>query len=683
MKTLAALLLCLVTGLALADSRDFTNNANVDRLVNNTAVAVLPFSAGCWGNSDTATQTDYWISIGDSAGSDYHAVGVNTTGNVIARSKTSALSAQDATSSTTFSTGTWNNALGVFNSITDRRSFLNGAGKGTNSTSRTLTTSNQTVIGAAVPFSLGQATDGRLAQCAVWSKALTDLEAAYEGAGGSPRGVSNLTHYWKIGGLSPEPDGVGTANMTVTGATVDVTEPVIDTWWIGSNIPNKSWTQNAAAPSQACTANFDDVSSAFTTTWNQLTSPTSNTTASGAGAASREITVASATTLAAGDYISITNNTTPTQVLWKSGSVLLLATARTWSNADTVYKYTVGAASIAGMSLASGSITGTPTGTLTTTPNFFCRATNSTTATLIADSNLFSITIASAPDFTIPPTVNSVTSTSVTIGGTSGSSITVHEVGCKKDSTAPTAAEVNANHCAGGSAPLASNSATWNGANTLTISGISLPVTDVYAAGPTSLVPMLDTCLAAAAGKQVINCPNGLTTIASGSVIDQLNAAITPDLVTGDIPVCDTATTPGGFALTVTATGNVSFTGDASRQYAQCRFYDLSAAAMHADTLDLWVNNHAPFAPLLNATTLFIPFNAPMTPLDLRPFCSDDDGDVLRVTGINLPTGLFISSTTPGAPDDSILQGTGTSRGIYRNPQFTCVDITGATSEPW
>ena len=185
----------------------------------------------------------------------------------------------------------------------------------------------------------------------------------------------------------------------------------------------------------------------------------------------------------------------------------------------------------------------------------------------------------------------------------------------------------------------------------------------------------------APAGKQAGNCPTGYTSIASGSVIDTLNASISPDIAIGDIPICDLVTTPDGYALIIGADGNFSYAagGDSSRQDWSCTFWDTSANATHADTLHAYNNNLAPYASYAaGEVRYYLVPNVAMTPIDLThpALCNDiDAGDLptLVYTSVDaLPAGLSIVN--------NVLQGTPTVSG-QTVVTFRCTDVAEESTD--
>jgi hypothetical protein len=188
----------------------------------------VPVSMACWFRVTGVAAAQTLMSLQNSAAiqnRDCFYLGVATDSTVNAR-ESSAAGSGVASTSTTVSLDTWSHACGVFATDADRRVYLNGGGKGTNTTSRTPASINRTSIGRNGSSSAGAAQDyvgGRIAEAAMWSVALTDADAACLALGFSPLLIrpESLIAYWPlIGRHSTEIDVVGGFGMTVTGATV-------------------------------------------------------------------------------------------------------------------------------------------------------------------------------------------------------------------------------------------------------------------------------------------------------------------------------------------------------------------------------------------------------------------------------------------------------------------------------
>jgi hypothetical protein len=126
----------------------------------------------------------------------------------------------EAESTSGFSTNTWFHACGVFSAVDSRAAYLNGGSKGTDSTSKTPSGINRTVIGRLTRPSAANYMSGRIAEAAIWNVALDDDEVAALGAGVCPLLVrpGDIIGYWPLGGIYDAADGdhdvVGGYNMT-------------------------------------------------------------------------------------------------------------------------------------------------------------------------------------------------------------------------------------------------------------------------------------------------------------------------------------------------------------------------------------------------------------------------------------------------------------------------------------
>lgn len=125
----------------------------------------------------------------------------------------------EAAASTTYSTGTWFHAAGVFASSTSRIAYFNGGNSGSNTTNITPSPLQITQIGKA--SGPDEFYDGTIAEAGIWNVALDADEIAALGKGVSPLLIrpGSLAAYWPlIGRTSPEICVKGDFPMTVTGA---------------------------------------------------------------------------------------------------------------------------------------------------------------------------------------------------------------------------------------------------------------------------------------------------------------------------------------------------------------------------------------------------------------------------------------------------------------------------------
>lgn len=147
---------------------------------------------------------------------------INGTNNVQASTAEAAASSV-ATSSTAFSLNTWFHVGGVYDITTgtDRAVFLNGGGKGTNTTNRTPSGLNRTSIGIQDNSAGNEPFPGLLAEACVWNTNLSDALMARIALGYHPASIqsANLLACWPlIGDYNPEKDIFGANDLTIVGS---------------------------------------------------------------------------------------------------------------------------------------------------------------------------------------------------------------------------------------------------------------------------------------------------------------------------------------------------------------------------------------------------------------------------------------------------------------------------------
>lgn len=382
---------------------------------------------------------------------------------------------------------TWCHLTMTMTATTGPGVFLNGGSK--NSTTGGLTPAGVNgILFSGRPGDFSSGAGGQFAHWGYWNRVLSDLEVAYIGAGGNPRWLTP-GDYWKFtSGQSPVTDEMGLSNLTVTSATAGTSDPTngVASYWTAAAFGNQTHTQGSAISAVNLTTKFDQMAASvdYTSTLKQLSAPGSPTTATAAGTASNLLTVASVTGFAVNGYASVTNNSTPTLILAISGTTLLLGTPRTWSASNSVYPFTVNARTFTGGPVISAnSYGGTPaSGDVGTFPNCFIRAANTTTATLIGDSPLFSITVASsgtAASFSAGPTLTTANADGYTFGGTSTQTATWWQGVYLRGSAAPTATQIIAGTGTGFVSHF-STALTLNVAGSNTSTGLILPDYDLY-----------------------------------------------------------------------------------------------------------------------------------------------------------------------------------------------------------
>jgi len=194
------------------------------------------FSMGAWFNSDDEAVAGAICSHGKLTNIDYIKL-VLTSGpsGIVRFNSIGDGSASYCDTSTSYSQDTWHHALGVYIGETSKAVYLDGGGKGTNTSTDQGSFSpphSYTFIGSRAEVSTGQYFSGHLAEVAMWNTALTDDDAVMLAAGISPLLVKPqyLAAYWPvIGRTSPEIDVVGGYNMTLNGTPTAAPHPDIIT----------------------------------------------------------------------------------------------------------------------------------------------------------------------------------------------------------------------------------------------------------------------------------------------------------------------------------------------------------------------------------------------------------------------------------------------------------------------
>jgi len=173
--------------------------------LNANASMVYPFTISIWFKTSDLTVDGTMMDIGGvTTGSsvDHNFVYLKGTvaGDPIRARTYSNPSGTHAESSTGCTVDTWHHALAVFAADNDRRIYLDGGSKVTDTTVLDGDTSLPLYIlgclgnGASIFFK------GKLAEAGVWGSALTDVNAVTLAAGANPQTVDsgNLLEYWSL-----------------------------------------------------------------------------------------------------------------------------------------------------------------------------------------------------------------------------------------------------------------------------------------------------------------------------------------------------------------------------------------------------------------------------------------------------------------------------------------------------
>lgn len=148
--------------------------------VTSAVLSAPPITLACWFWPNDVTSNYALLGMSQSSGSDRQILVLNgtTTDSVGAFTGTSATSGQGE-SSAAYVANAWQHGAGVFESTTSRAGYLNGANKGTNSTSVNPTGLNRTILGARYNVAIvGLFLNGRLGDARIYNRVLSDGEIA-------------------------------------------------------------------------------------------------------------------------------------------------------------------------------------------------------------------------------------------------------------------------------------------------------------------------------------------------------------------------------------------------------------------------------------------------------------------------------------------------------------------------
>lgn len=214
-------------------ARLFDDGSSEYLQVESAAITAYPFAMACWFNSNDDTVSQALIWVGDKDVATYYTVLLAYSGtNIGAFSHNYGAAAADtANTSTGWSANTWHHAAGIWLSTSERHAYLDGSGKGSNTTVvGALANHDRTAIGASRDSTDRRYMSGHIAEAAIWN--LTDWgandaerETNFEKAiasmakGYSPKSFPlGRVSYWDL--IRSLNDTTGGLNMTASGTVV-------------------------------------------------------------------------------------------------------------------------------------------------------------------------------------------------------------------------------------------------------------------------------------------------------------------------------------------------------------------------------------------------------------------------------------------------------------------------------
>lgn len=162
-----------------------------------------PFSISAWikADLDTANQVVASVDQGDSGGVNQLYIDGATAGDPVGAG-TYVSGWGIASTSTGFTKETWHHICAVFAAANDRRVYIDGGSKGTDATNKSGAGSYELSIGCRYGHPGGSAPaalfDGRIAEVAIWTSALSDANVVSLAGGAAADTVDsgNLDEYW-------------------------------------------------------------------------------------------------------------------------------------------------------------------------------------------------------------------------------------------------------------------------------------------------------------------------------------------------------------------------------------------------------------------------------------------------------------------------------------------------------
>lgn len=141
---------------------------------------------------------------------------------------------REALTSSGYSADIWQHGCAIFGATNDRRVYLNGGSKGTNSQNDTVDPANldRFSVGRAGDFTPAAWLDGQVAEVALWSAILTDAEVAILAKGYSPLFVRPLSLIFYTPLIrNADNDIVGGLHLTESGTpTISAHPGIIYPW---------------------------------------------------------------------------------------------------------------------------------------------------------------------------------------------------------------------------------------------------------------------------------------------------------------------------------------------------------------------------------------------------------------------------------------------------------------------
>lgn len=213
-------------------SRSFTPSSSQYLERASAAIASPPFTFGIWFKMNDATTNQALFAIANSGTSvDFwflQARGEDEGDPVVLGCRQNGGAYTQADTSTGFSTGEWHLAVGVVAATNDRRVFINGGSKGTNTINVTPTGLNTTSIGRLGDATPGDYCDGQFACAFLYGTALSDAQVADLYVAKHPMFIrpNDLVAFWPL--LNNDASLIGDYDLTAFNSPTHADHPPLN-----------------------------------------------------------------------------------------------------------------------------------------------------------------------------------------------------------------------------------------------------------------------------------------------------------------------------------------------------------------------------------------------------------------------------------------------------------------------
>lgn len=293
------------------------------------------------------------------------------------------------------------------------------------------------------------------------------------------------------------------------------------------------------------------------------------------------------------------------------------------------------------------------------------------------------------PAFTSNPAVSIRSADGYTLAFQCDGTGVVYSVAQTGGLSAPSSAQVVAGQdSSGGAARAATNKAVTSAADTVILSGLQAPVSDLYTVcryGGNSTAAVAQTTQSKGSTTGMLPVVT-LVSIDANSFCHEANKTASPVIANGDIVEVASAVQPSGAQTTLNTDCTVLYPGGTTRQLLCYRIFRAATQAFMtvaspslvcpSGFANTWVNNHASYVRTGQANMqIFVPYNKQMPPQDLSQICGQDDGDTPVVSPVDALPGNLAITVVNGKPT---LGGIKTDRTSQLGANWKCCDKTNA-----